>query len=41
MGSFFHELPTLGGSSFPWRSVWIVKVHLCVSFFFFFLDSSS
>jgi hypothetical protein len=32
--SFFHELSISGVSSFPWRSIWKVKVHLRVSFFF-------
>jgi hypothetical protein len=31
--SFYHELSTLGGSSFPWKSIWRVNVPLRVSFF--------
>jgi hypothetical protein len=31
--SIFHELSTLSVSSFPWKSIWKVKVPLRVSFF--------
>jgi hypothetical protein len=33
--SFFNELSTSGGSSFPSRSIWKVKVPLKVSFYLF------
>jgi len=35
---FFHELSTLGGSSFPWRSVWTIEAPLRE---FFCVDNSS
>jgi hypothetical protein len=31
--SFFQELYSLGGSPFPWKSIWRVNVPLRVSFF--------
>jgi hypothetical protein len=31
--SFFHELSTIGGSSFPWRSIWKVKSPFDSEFF--------
>jgi hypothetical protein len=30
---FFHELSTIGGSSFPWRSIWKVKSPFDSEFF--------
>lgn len=31
--SFFHELSSLGGSSFPWKSIWKVNAPSRASFF--------